>query len=122
VRTTRERTRRERTRRERTRRERMRRELMRRGREDKGETTRERGNRKNTGKGSVVDPNSYVFFFVFFKCLICDFSQNFSFYKSVRILIRTFFRFGFNTRHNLLDPFGFGSITLEKRNEDRKEE
>jgi hypothetical protein len=48
--------------RERTRRDRTRRESMRREREDEGEMARERGNRKNTGKGSVVDPNSYVFF------------------------------------------------------------
>jgi hypothetical protein len=47
-----------------------------------------------------------------FKCLSCDFSQKFSFYNSVWIQIRTFFRIRIHPK--LTDSFGFVSTTLVK--------
>jgi hypothetical protein len=55
-------------------------------------------------------------YFFSFTCLICDFSQKFSFYNSVwiririQIRIRTFFRI--RIRAKLTDYFKFGSTTL----------
>jgi hypothetical protein len=53
--------------------------------------------------------NIKTYFFFSFKCLICNFSQDFKFYNSVwiRIHIRTFF-----SDSDPAKAFGFGSTTL----------